>query len=75
MVLNMIINLPPSQLPYQIVREWHLVFEVWAYQDGLNGGYVSHFNIQAAGGPQLHVYYNALGQLEVVGIGQRPTGY
>lgn len=70
-----IINLPPSAMPYQVVRPWHMAFEVWAYEDGLNGGYVSHFNLQVPEGPMLHVYYNAFGQLEVVGIGQRPTGY
>ena len=68
-------NLPPSLYPYYIIGEWHLGFEGWAVERGINGGRVAHFNVQTYGGPMLHVYFNAYGQLEVVPQGGRPTGY
>ena len=74
-LLALVTGLPESENPYQIIGQWHIGFEIWAYQDGLNGGYVAHFNVQAFGGPMLHVYYNALGQLEAVGMGRTPQGY
>lgn len=76
LALNQIINLPPIvHGNYAIVGQWHLGFEVWAMQHGFNNGMVAHFNVQAINDSMLHVYYNALGQLEVVGVGQRPQGY
>lgn len=73
--LNYIINLPAATTPYQINGQWHLGFEGWAYTSGLNGGWVSHFNVSTAGGPMLHVYFNLWGYLEVVGVGGRPSGF
>ncbi|WP_196159648.1 hypothetical protein [Reinekea sp. G2M2-21] len=76
LALNQIINLPPIvNGHYAIVGQWHHGFEGWALHHGFNDGMVAHFNVQANNGPMLHVYYNAFGQLEVVGIGQRPQGY
>lgn len=72
---SLVINLPPAQSPYQVIEPWLLVFENWAYQNGINGGYVSRFTIQALNGPLLNVYYNAMGQLEAVLPGKKPQGY
>jgi hypothetical protein len=76
-LIPQIINLPPAQQPYQIARGWHPGFEVWAmaHQNLFPNGVVQHFNVQAPGGLMLHVYHNLNGQLEVVGLRQRPAGF
>jgi hypothetical protein len=74
-LLGQIGNLPQANVNYQIVGEWHEGFEPWAHGHGFNNGMVAHFNVRAGQGPMLHVYHNAAGGLEVVPIGQRPTGY
>jgi hypothetical protein len=74
-LLQQIVNLPPSQRRYQIIGQWHDGFEPWAFQHGFNKGSVTHFNVQTPGGPMLHVYWNANGQLEVVPPGGKPRGY
>jgi len=69
----------------ELTKHWHYGFEGWAMTNNLVGyssshgelgkGWVPHFNVTLPERGECHVYFNAAGNLELVGMGEKPSNF